>query len=98
MAFTREQIEGQITAQMKELGAERPDTIQELLGGAKKGAGRAEREVVRAQDALRQAKTEEEKNKLNATIGREGRYAALEHERIAMLNQIAKEDEKKQQL
>ena len=68
-----------------------------MLAGAEKGAGRAEREVTLARDALARAKTEEEIKKLEGKIASEGRFASLERDRVAMLKQLTKEDEKKQQ-
>jgi hypothetical protein len=97
MAITREQIEGQITAKMEQHGIPRPEAIEELLDGAKKGAGRAEKEVMDAQFALAQAQTDDEIDNLMKKIESEGRYASLENDRIAWLKHIAKEDNQNQQ-
>jgi hypothetical protein len=97
MVVTREQVEGQITAKMQQLGIERPEAIEELLAGAEKGAAKAEKAVTLAQDALTREKNEGEQNRLKGIIASEGRFASLERDLIAFLKEIAKEDAKKQQ-
>lgn len=96
MAVTmREMIENEIVTKMQLYKQTRQEVIEDLLYGAEKGAGRAVKEVVFAREALNYAKTDEEINKLKKTITREGRLAALESERVAILNQIVKEDKAK---
>lgn len=96
MAVTREQIEGQITAKMQQKSLTRQQAIAELLAGAKKGAGRAEKDVTLAQDALRTEKDQAKVAELKKTIEREGRNASNENQRVALLKQIIEDEKQKQ--
>ena len=92
MAVTRQMIEGQITAKEKK-GITRAQAIEELLKGAEKGAGKAEKEVTLAQDALLRETDEAKRKELGKLIAREGRFASNERRSAVILKQIQGEEQ-----